>query len=74
MREITVGEHSEFRIPALDFRGVPSGIDVLKVAETGMTPMVNTGVASKRPGVGQIGAGTQSFPLASFTAAAAALG
>jgi hypothetical protein len=74
MREITIGEHWEFRIPALDFRGVPTGIDVRKVAETGITPMVNTGVASKRPGVGQIGAGTQSFPLASFTAAAAALG
>jgi hypothetical protein len=74
MRKIAVGEHPEFRIPALDFRGVPSGIDVLKVAETGITPMVNTGVASKRPGVGQIGAGTQSFPLACFTAAAAVLG
>jgi hypothetical protein len=50
----------------LDFKGVPSGIDVLKVVKTGITPLVNTGVASKRPGVGQIGAGTQSFPLACF--------
>jgi hypothetical protein len=74
MRRITIREHPEFRIPALDFRGVPSGIDVFKVAETGITPMVNTGVASKRPGIGQVGAGTQSFPLACFTAAAGSFG
>jgi hypothetical protein len=73
MRRITVGEHPEFRIPFLDFKGVPSGIDVLKVVQTGITPLVNTGVASKRPGVGQIGAGTQNFPLACFAAAAAAI-
>jgi hypothetical protein len=73
MRAISVGEHPEFRIPSLEFRGVPSGIDVCKVAATGITPLVNTGVASKRPGIGQIGAGTQNFPLACFTAAAQAV-
>lgn len=73
MREITVGEHSRFLIPALGFRGVPSGIDLRRVAESGVAPIVNTGVASRRPGIGQIGAGVQSLPLAAFEAAAAAL-
>lgn len=73
MREITVGEHDQFLIPTLEFRGVPCGIDVRKVVATGIAPIVNTGVASCRPGVGQIGAGVQSFPLAAFQAAAAAL-
>jgi len=73
MRAITVGEHPAFLIPALEFRGVPSGIDVRMVVASGITPIVNTGVASSRPGVGQIGAGVQSFPLACFEAAAAAL-
>jgi Protein of unknown function (DUF1116) len=74
MREIVQGEHSSFRIPALGFRGVPSGIDVRKIARTGIAPIVNTGVASSQPGVGQIGAGVQAFPLACFEAAAVALG
>jgi hypothetical protein len=73
MRKITVGEHPVFLIPALGFRGVPSGIDVHRVAQTGLAPVVNTGVASRRPGVGQIGAGMQSLPLRCFTDAAGAL-
>ena len=73
MREITIGEHSSFRIPALGFKGVPSGIDVHKIAASGIAPIVNTGVASSQPGVGQIGAGVQALPLACFETAAAAL-
>jgi len=73
MRQITVGEHTDFVIPQLGFRGVPVGIDVLKVVSTGLTPIVNTGVASRRPGIGQIGAGVQNFPLAPFQMAAEAL-
>jgi hypothetical protein len=73
MREIAIGEHSSFRIPALGFKGVPSGIDVRKVASSGIAPIVNTGVASSQPGVGQIGAGVQAFPLSCFEAAAAAI-
>ena len=73
MRDITVGEHSHFRIPALDYRGVPSGIDVRKVVATGISPLINTGIASRVPGVGQIGAGVQEIPLGCFTAALAAL-
>jgi hypothetical protein len=73
MRQITVGEHPDFRIPALSFQGVPCGIDVFKVVETGIAPLVNTGIASSTPGVGQIGAGTQALPLAAFADAASAL-
>jgi hypothetical protein len=74
MRAITVSEHPDFLIPALGFRGTACGIDVRKVAATGLAPLVNTGVASRIPGEGQIGAGTQSLPLACFTDAAGALG
>lgn len=73
MRDITVGEHRHFRIPALGYKGVPSGIDVRKVVATGINPLINTGIASRVPGVGQIGAGVQQIPMGCFTAALAAL-
>ncbi len=57
MYEITLGEHPQFTIPALDFRGTPVGIDLAKVVELGITPRVNTGIAHRLAGVGQIGAG-----------------
>jgi hypothetical protein len=66
MYEITVAEHKYFTIPALDFRGTPVGIDVRRVVETGITPRVNTGIAHKQAGVGQIGAGLVRPPLAIF--------
>ena len=73
MREITMGEHTDFRIPALGYKGVPSGIDVRKVVSSGISPLINTGIASRIPGVGQIGAGMQEVPMACFTAALSAL-
>lgn len=57
MYEITFSEHKYFTMPGLDFRGTPTGIDLRKVVETGIAPRVNTGVAHKDPGVGQVGAG-----------------
>jgi hypothetical protein len=69
MYEITVGEHGAFKIPALDFRGTPIGIDVRKVVETGITPAIDTGIAHREPGVGQIGAGLAWAPLECFTQA-----
>ena len=57
MYEICWGVHRDFQLPALDFQGTPAGVDVRKVVETGITPIINTGVAHKDPGVGQIGAG-----------------
>ncbi len=73
MREISIDEHPIFRIPALDERGVPVGIDVRRVVETGLTPIINTGIAGRRAGTGQIGAGVARAPLGCFTAALEAL-
>jgi hypothetical protein len=69
MYEITVAHHKAFTIPALDFQGTPTGIDVRKVVEKGITPRVNTGVAHKDAGVGQVGAGLVRPPMALFEAA-----
>lgn len=66
MYEICYAEHKFFTIPALDFRGTPTGIDIRKVVEKGMLPRVNTGVAHKDPGVGQVGAGVVSPPANIF--------
>ncbi len=66
MYQITFGEHKHFTIPFLDFRGTPTGVDLRKVVETNMTPRVNTGVAHKDPGVGQVGAGVVSAPMKVF--------
>jgi hypothetical protein len=66
MYEITYSEHKYFTIPPLDFRGTPTGIDVRKVIETGLTPRVNTGIAHKEPGIGQIGAGLVRPPMEIF--------
>ena len=59
MYEITLGESAAYRLPALDFRGTPTGIDVRLVVQTGILPQINTGIAHRRPGIGQIGAGRQ---------------
>ncbi len=69
MYEITLGENNVFQIPALDFRGTPTGIDVIKVVEKSITPFIDTGVAHKNPGVGQVGAGVVSAPAEPFVKA-----
>src|SRR5512138_2597275 len=66
MYEITYAEHKYFTIPALDFRGTPTGIDIRKVVEKGILPRMNTGVAHKDPGIGQVGAGVVSPPANIF--------
>ncbi len=66
MYEITYAEHKYFTIPQLDFRGTPTGIDIRKVIEKGMLPRVNTGVAHRDPGIGQVGAGVVSPPMNIF--------
>ena len=72
MYEITVSEHPAFQIPALDFRGTPTGIDVAKVVEKNILPAVNTGIAHKEPGIGMVGAGLVKPPIACFRDALAA--
>ncbi len=69
MYEITTAEHKYFNIPFLGFRGTPTGIDIRKVVETGITPRINTGIAHKNAGVGQIGAGLVRPPMSMFEAA-----
>jgi len=66
MYEICSSEHKYFTIPPLDFRGTPTGIDIRKVVETGITPRVNTGIAHKDAGVGQVGAGLVRPPMEMF--------
>ncbi len=69
MYEITVGESNAYKIPVLDFRGGATGIDIIKVLETGIRPIINTGIAHKEYGVGQIGAGLVNPPEGCFTKA-----
>jgi len=66
MYEITVAEHKHFTIPSLEFRGTPTGIDIRKVVEKGILPRVNTGIAHKQAGVGQVGAGLVRPPMKIF--------
>ena len=66
MYEITHAEHKHFTMPALDFRGTPTGIDIRKVVELGIAPRINTGIAHKNAGVGQVGAGLVRPPLKIF--------
>ena len=66
MYEITFGESKLFTMPSLDFRGTPTGIDIRKVVELGITPRINTGIAHKNAGVGQVGAGLVRPPLKIF--------
>ena len=73
IEEICVGEHPHFRIPTLDERGAPAGIDVRRVVELGVTPLINTGIAGRKAGTGQIGAGVVRAPLACFEQALLAL-
>jgi hypothetical protein len=66
MAEITVGTNPAWTIPAMDFAGVPTGIDIRLVVETGLAPTINTGIAHREPGVGQVGAGIVKAPLKCF--------
>lgn len=66
MYEITFAESKYFTMPSLDFRGTPTGIDIRKVVELGIAPRINTGIAHKNAGVGQVGAGLVRPPLKIF--------
>jgi hypothetical protein len=73
MLAITLGTNPAFTLPALNFGGTPAGIDARLVADSGILPVINTGIAHARAGVGQIGAGITSAPMPCFTRALAAL-
>jgi Protein of unknown function (DUF1116) len=74
MYEITLAESNAYLVPILDFRGSPVGIDVTKVVRTGILPVIDTGIAGKVAGTGQVGAGLVSPPSQVFVDAIAALG
>jgi hypothetical protein len=73
MYDITLGEHPAYQVPVLGFRGTPTGIDVTAVLRTGILPVINTGMAGRVAGTGQVGAGLVSPPVACFSQAVAAL-
>ena len=73
MHEITLGQNPRWTIPVLDFVGTPTGIDVAAVCRTGILPQINTGMAGKQAGVGQVGAGLVTPPAEIFPAALAEL-
>jgi hypothetical protein len=66
MHEITLGENPRWSVPVLEFQGTPTGIDVTKVCRTGILPQINTGMAGKLAGVGQVGAGLVTPPAEIF--------
>jgi len=66
MYEIAVGENNTYQIPYLNFRGTPTGIDISLVVEKGIVPFIDTGIAHKNPGVGQVGAGLVDAPMDVF--------
>ena len=70
---ITLGRNGALTLPAMNFAGTPAGIDVRRVVDTGILPIINTGIAHREPGIGQIGAGITHAPLHCFAQAVAAL-
>ena len=73
MYEITLGEHPALQVPILEFRGAPIAIDAVAVARTGVLPQINTGMAGRVAGVGQVGAGLVNPPAEAFVKALHAL-
>ena len=73
MYEITLAENPTYQVPVLGFRGTPTGIDATLVTRTGILPHINTGMAGKVAGTGQVGAGLVNPPASIFPEAVAAL-
>jgi hypothetical protein len=66
MTEITTAENPNVTMPLLNFRGVPTGIDLRKVLQTGILPVITTAITHKEVGVGMIGAGITYPPMECF--------
>ena len=73
MDRICAGRSSRFKLPLLDFRGTPVGVDLRRVVETGITPRINTGILHASDGTGQVGAGVAVAPIECFHDALLAL-
>ena len=63
---ISLGEHPHYRIPALNFRGVPVGVDARKVVESKTLPVIDIMMVHRKPGLGLVGMGTVSPPIRCF--------
>jgi len=74
MQRITLARDADFALPPLGFVGTPTAIDLRRVVESGTAPVINTGIAHREPGIGQIGAGIARAPLACFAAALVEVG
>ena len=74
MGRITLARNPSYALPPLGFVGTPTGIDARRVVDSGIAPVINTGIAHRQAGVGQIGAGIARAPLACFAGAIAGLG
>jgi hypothetical protein len=73
MSHITLGRNGALTLPALNFAGTPAAIDARSVVDAGIAPIINTGIAHRAAGIGQIGAGITRAPLACFAQAIVAL-
>ena len=73
MLSITLGTNPAFTLPPLNFGGTPAGIDARLVADSGVLPIINTGIAHRQAGVGQIGAGITTAPMECFNDALSSL-
>src|SRR3989338_1451640 len=73
MGHITLGRNPAFTLPALNFAWTPAGIDARKVVDTGIAPVINTGIAHREAGIGQVGAGITRAPLECFAKAVTTL-
>jgi hypothetical protein len=69
MENITLGRHPQYSIPTIDFKGTPAGIDARLVVESGIVPVINTGIAHQDPGYGLVGAGVVHAPFEAFASA-----
>ncbi len=73
MYELTMASNPLFSLPALNFKGAPTGIDIRQVCRLHMPPVINTGIAHRQPGIGQVGAGVVYPPMDCFEQALEAL-
>jgi hypothetical protein len=69
MADVCVASNPHFLLPTLDFEALPVGLDAMRLVELGVEPIINTGIAHRQAGIGQVGAGTVRAPLACFSAA-----
>jgi hypothetical protein len=74
MRQITASVSPHYRVPILGFQGAPVGIDIRRVVQTGICPIIDTAIAHQEPGHAMIGAGLVRAPLECFKKAVLAFG